>query len=388
MFKRLFPVGLLLVAALVAVSVYGQTATPAADTPQTTVQILYVACETEGVINVTGFATPGFDIFFRLYSGSAGSGDALTDLRRANVDGDYAYSERTPYQNGLNAAPGAIASAYIAIANTNTPESPVYETTVDDLVDGCGDAQNALQISDSAGAPVSDTGIDDPSTAFGIASPYGGLYNSGILNPTPLPAVVLGPRLPSLAGRTANPGLIFAQCNAFYPETTPGVIYDSDNAQVYWYWFADSAETVLQNLLYTNYYVKINGAPAVGTYTTPVTQRGNLFYVFYIVPLGNLSEGWYEIEFKQEWTLQINDGFDDYGPGTPNRLVDTGCNFYVTRNPLGGSYTYNNIYTGQANPPHNFERDIVQQQVIRDYLRTQSNIGQGVNVTPTPTTTP
>lgn len=359
-----------LLSATVAVMAQGGTTTTT-DEPQTTVQIFYVACEDLGVMNLTGVAQPGFSIFFQLYSGAGATGDALTNLRRANVSGDYAFSERTPYTDGRRVAPGAIGSARVLIAPTNAPENPSFETTVDDIQDGCNDAQNPLQSSDDAGDPVRSTG-----SSSGIASPDGGLLNPEIVL-TPEPQVVLGPRRTVQdARRTANPGLIFAQCDNFYPDTDPGLVYDSDNVRIYWYWFATTEELVAQNLSKTVYEVRLNSAPMTQVAVSGVTQRDGFFYVFYTVPVGNLAPGFYEVEFKQDWTELVNDGLDDYGPGSGVPNIRANCNFKVEPNPTGARVQYSGLYNPMTTPSHDYERAIIQRQVIQEYIENFSNIGQ------------
>ena len=56
------------------------TTTQATQTPSS-VNVFYVACENQGVINFDGTMQPGFDIYYQLFSGPNGSGTALTSLR-------------------------------------------------------------------------------------------------------------------------------------------------------------------------------------------------------------------------------------------------------------------------------------------------------------------
>lgn len=341
--------------------------------PQTTVEIFFVACEDLGVMNLNGFAQDGFDIFFQLYNGSNGTGETLTSLRRANVSGDYAFSERIPYRDDRRVAPLAIASARIIIAPTDTPEEPVYETTVDDIQDGCNDALNPLQSSDNAGDPVT---TPTPTIPEGIPNPDGGILNDGF-DPPEQGAVVIGPTFQDLpVGRTTNPGLVFALCDSFYPDAQPGLIYDSDSVRVYWYWFADSPERLQQNLSFTEYRVKLNQAPLDYVFASPVTQRGDAYYVFFTADVGTLAPGFYEVEFKQDWSLPVSDGFNNFGPGTGVPNIRTNCNFKVESDPNGSRGVYNNAYLPMDTPAHNFQRAIIEQQVIREYLEQRSNIGQ------------
>jgi len=343
--------------------------------PETTVNYFFIACEDEAVIDLNGFATPGFDIFYQVFNQAGAQGTALTALRRVNVDGDYAFSERIAYRDGQRVAPGAIASARVLIAVTETPDQPAFETVVEDVQDGCNDAANPLGSSDNAGDPVTE---DDANNEFtsGIVSPDGGQLNPTIIS-TPQPEVVIGPRLSDIpAGRTANPGLVFASCNSFYPQADPGLIYDTDNIRVFWYWIADTPELLQQNLSVTNYDVKINGAPVHTVVPSAVQERNGAFYQFYEVPVGQVRPGYYEVSFRQTWNEAITDGFEEFGPGTPTTLIDTRCNFEVERNPSGANVTtYSGMYIGGDEPPSDFRADIVRQETIQNFLE-QSNIGE------------
>lgn len=369
--RSLLLLSFLMLAAAVALA---QTDDDTEDTgPQTTVQFFVVICEDSAVVNLNGFATPGFDIFFQIFNGSSGTGDALTSLRRANVDGDYAFSERIAYRDDQRVAPGAIGSMRVLIAATDNPAEPAFETTADDVQDGCNDAQNPLQSSDNAGDPASPEVGTPPD---GIANPNGGVLNPNPVT-TPEPEVVLGPRFGAPApGRTADPGLLFALCDAFYPDADPGLLYDTDNIRIFWYWAADTSETLLDNIAASTFEVRLNSAPLVPVVQSNVTERNGLFYVFYTATLGNLRPGHYEVYYRQTFNRRISDGFNAFGPGTGLQEIKTNCNFRIERNPAGQDVAYNTQYVGMDGPTHDFRRAIVQQQVLRDYLESRSNVGQ------------
>jgi len=361
---------LLLLLAGGAVSAQDETDTET-DGPQTTVEILFVACQDLGVMNLSGTAQPGFDIFYQLFNGSNGSGDPLTGLRRINASGEYNFSERITYANGQLVAPGNIASARVLIAAVDTPDSPDFETFVDDLQDGCNDAQNPLQDSSGDGVDPVVEEADTTANTFGIASPDGGFINNDFNADQ---VVVLGPRDPAANTRARSPGLVFAQCDAF-PSARPGTVYDSDEVRVFWYWFANTRSTLEENLARTNYNIRINNAPVSldQLIVSPIEQRNSVFYRFYTLPIENLRPGFYKVDFQQTWSQPINDGFENYGPGTANPAIVTGCNFEVTRNPFGiDGIRYSGLYIGAETPFIN-ERDRVQQQVFDDLRDAAGN---------------
>ncbi len=371
--RYLLLLSILLLAAAVTLAQTDDTGDDEDTGPETTVQFFVVICEDSAVVNLNGFATPGFDIFFQIFNASSGTGDAMTSLRRANVDGDYAFSERISYRDGQRIAPGAIGSVRVLIAETDNPSEPVFDTVADDIQDGCNDAQNPLQNSDDAGDPASPEVGEAPD---GIANPNGGVLNPDV-ELTPEPEVVLGPRFEGPApGRTSDPGLLFALCDAFYPESDPGLLYDTDDIRVFWYWVADTEERLQENLAASTFEVKLNSAPLTPVFQSQVTERNGLYYVFYTSSLGNLRPGYYEVAYRQTFSQRISDGFNAFGPGTGLQEIKTNCNFKIERNPQGTNVSYNTQYIGGENPAHDFERAIVQQRVLRDYLESRSNVGQ------------
>lgn len=338
------------------------TTTTETDGPQTTVEILFFACENSSVMNLTGNAQPGFDVFYQVFSGSSGAGAELSALRQINADGDYTFSEQLPYANGQVVAPGSIASARILIAPEGAPEEPAFDTFVDDLQDGCGDDVIPPDVST---APIE---VTEEVQTFGIELPDGGSLG-GEEVPTPEPIVVLGPRRTN-ENRAVDAGTIFALCDDFYPEARPGLLYDSDFIEIFWYWFADTRTRLESNLARTSYLVKINQAPIPPdqVFVSPVTPRNGVFYRFFTVPVGNLGPGFYEVEFNQDWSQQISDGFDEYGPGTANPRVRSTCNFEVQENPFGLDPFVSGLFIGADTPAHDFQRAIREDQVLDEFL--------------------
>jgi hypothetical protein len=255
-------------------------------------------------------------------------------LRRVSVDGSYAVSEQLAYNSGTVAA-GATGSARVLIARESDSSSTIYDTTVNDLQDGCNSPRNAAISSTGAGDPVTTT------TATGtIRSPLGGFLT---LDQPPNPLVVIG--VPSQPGRSNQPGVVFAECDQ-YPESGPGLLYDDDNIYIYWSWFAKTEAQVQDHINRAVYSVKFMTAPLVPVQVSPIQQIGSNFWVFYTVPVGNLSPGRYGVEFNLSWAAQITDGYDDFGPGTLNDRFHSTCTFDIQARPNGrGNVSYNGMYS-------------------------------------------
>ena len=86
--------------------------------------------------------------------------------------------------------------------------------------------------------------------------------------------------------RTANPGLIFAECQDV-EGADPGLLYDTDEIRVFWSWFAQTSHQVRDHINNAQYGVTLNGQ------TFPIVQRSNIkqipdsenWWVFYTVNL-------------------------------------------------------------------------------------------------------
>lgn len=312
------------------------TPAPATTGPTSNVAILYVACQDSGVVNFTGQMQAGYDIYYQLFSGVGGTGTALSGLRRAPVNGNYAYSEVVAYSGGSVAA-GQTGSVVVSIGRETDSSRTIYTTTVNDMQDGCATPQNTVGTStDLGGTGTSGT----PTTTFtSILSPFGGELNPGY-NPQPASAVVIGPRKFTVP-RQQTAGLIFAECNQ-YPVALPGVVYDNDRVVIFWSWFAKTAEQVQAHIDNAQYEIEYFGNPFTQPIIrTPIQQRGRNWYVFYYLDLGSVRPDTYYIGYQLTWANAITDGYDDYGPGTGNERHIGSCDFSVAPNLAGTAVEYN-----------------------------------------------
>lgn len=340
--KRL-ALGVMMIAMLLftvtAASAQAVVTTPVATTsgPTSNVTIFYVACADQGVVNFNGQMQAGYDVYYQLYSGAGGTGTALSGLRRAGVNGQYAYSEAVPYSGGTLAA-GATGSVKVSIARESDPTRTIYETTVNDLQDGCAAPQNPVGTSTDLGGSGTTAQNTNAVTVTPILSPFGGNLNPGY-NPNSSTTVVIGPRDFSVP-RQETAGLIFAECNQ-YPVALPGVVYDTDRTVVFWSWYARTAEQVQQHIDNVQYKIEYFGNPfPLPVVRTPIQKRGANWYVFYYIELGNVRPDTYYLGFETTWLNPITDGYDDFGPGTGNERIIGNCDFTVSPNPTGTAVSY------------------------------------------------
>jgi hypothetical protein len=112
-----------------------------------------------------------------------------------------------------------------------------------------------------------------------------------------------------------------------------------------------------QHLANAQYSVKLNTADLpMTTRSEPVRRNGN-FWVFYTANVGNLAPGHYEVGYLLTWANPVNDGYDDYGPGTANPRSSGICNFDVLPNPDGTSIVHNGMYFPTNFPTHDIILD-------------------------------
>lgn len=333
-----------------------QTATPTG--PSNDVQGFLVICADSAVINFTGSMLSGFDVYFQLFAGTAGSGTSLTSMRQVQADGAFSFSEQVPYISGSTVAAAQSASANVLVAREGDPSRVDFEFVLTDVQDGCGAqaAQNPLGTSVDVGSGITDASTD---TTTGTTTSARHLLapNGGILNPNlqAEPSVVIGAR-PSVNFRSQTPGLIFAECNA-YPMALPGLVLESDSITIYWAWFTNTEEQMEEHIAHALYSVKLNQAPFPNVTRSDIEQRDGDFWVFYSVNVGNLAPGYYEVEYRLTWDQPVNDGFQDFGPGTDHPVEANNCLFQVARNPNASGVVHSGMYLPGTLPAHWIEPD-------------------------------
>lgn len=315
-----------------------------------TINYFFVLCEDRVVVNFSGTMQAGFDVYYQVFSGPGGTGDALTPLRRIEVSGTYATSDTLNYTNGT-LAPQTVGSAYVAIGAEDNPDNTLFTDFVDDLQDNCAEPQNApatgVDVDGSAPTGTSDTtsgANGSPGTladgTSAILSPFGGVVNPNYVPPDK-PLVLVGPRERFELPRQETPGLIFAECED-YPVAEPGIVYDTDNVVVFWSWFTATEEQMLDHIENVQYSVTYyQTLPLPNTVRSDIRRIDGNYWVFYYSVLGSLRPGRYYIEYKANWEAPHFDGFVEFGPGTENEQIVSGCEFVVQPNPEGIQPSFN-----------------------------------------------
>jgi hypothetical protein len=322
-----------------------------------TVNYYFAACETQAVIDLDGNMLAGYDLYVQVFDATGGTGNALTGLVRVPVDGAYQISAVLPYATGKSVLLGQFASARILIARESDPESSTYNQTVDDIQDTCIEPAYSPTGGNSTGGG---TPLIDPITgqvvqgeqigSSGIFTPDGGILNETYALPSE-GIVQIGARpseLERIEGRTSDPGIIFAECDA-YPLSDPGRLFDTDTLIVFWSWFARTPAQVQNHINTASYEVFLSSPYAYrqvfpNVQISPIVRRedGN-YYVFYSANLGNgFRPGEYKVDYYVTWAEAITDGYDDFGPDTEFPFLQNTCTFEVEINPSGVRIDRNN----------------------------------------------
>lgn len=323
--KRLLPAIMMVMLLAVGMAVSAQ------DGSASSVTIFYVACENQGVVNLSGTMESGLDVYYQVFSGPGGTGTPLSNVRQVQVDGAYAFSETIPYTGGTIPA-GGTGSVRVFIAREGNSASTASDIfNVDDFQDGCNNAQNALGTSVDTGATGAGA-VSSTSSGPKIRSPFGGFINPD-LTLTPEPAVVLGARQSVNPQRSQTAGVIFAECDKYLPQAAPGVLYDTDNLVIFWSWYARTITQVEDHIAQAEYSVQLNRAPLVGVTVSPIEKRGANFWVFYTAQIGRLRPGQYGVEFRLNWKQAIFDGYGNFGPDTDTLEMTGTCSFTIEPNP-------------------------------------------------------
>ena len=294
-----------------------------------TINWFYSACEDRMVVDLHGRMQAGYDVYYQAFDLFGGNGQAITGLRRVSVNGDYSLSQEVNWLGGATRALGTPISVVFRIGRENDPDSTTFQEASDDYLGTCEEQGSTLEAEETLGT-------SDIISSSGVFTPDGGLLNPIYYVP-PEPLVQIGAR-PSdneVPGRTANPGLIFAEC-ADVAGADPGILYDTDGIIVFWSWFAKTVAQVEDHLLNARYMANLGGQPIPDIQVSEIKQvPGSLnWWVFYTVNLGDKWEpGTYGIDFAVAWVNPISDGYEEFGPDTANERLDSGCLFVIERNP-------------------------------------------------------
>ncbi len=294
-----------------------------------TINWFYSACEDRMVLDLHGNMEAGYDVYYQAFDAVGGGGNAITALRRVAVNGDYATSQVVNWLGRETRALDTPISVVFRIGRENDPDDTNFQEASDDVLGECEEPGSTLEVEQTLG-----TG--DMIASSGVFRPDGGMLNP-IFYEEPEPLVKIGARDSEneIPGRTADPGLIFAEC-ADVAGADPGVLYDTDEIRLFWSWFATTEAQVQDHISNALYSVKLIGQAIPDIRMSEIKQLPGSpdWWVFYTVNLGDKWEpGRYGVDYALRWANPISDGYEEFGPGTDNELLDSGCLFVIERNP-------------------------------------------------------
>lgn len=297
-----------------------------------TVRWYYSACEDRMVVDLQGKMQAGYDLYYQAFDRFGGLGDPLTELTRVDVDGDYAVSQAVHWLNDATRALGTPISVVFRIAQESDPDSTLFQEPSDDFLGECHEPGETLIVTEEMSVP------EDMISSANVFRPDGAYLNPVYRRPLEhLVHIGARPSETDNRDRTANPGVIFAGC-LDAQGADPGLIYDTDELKIFWSWFATTRDQVQDHINSAQYLVKIDTQPIPDfQISEPKRIPGDPnYWVFYTVSLGDKwRPGGYVISFVVTWSNPITDGYDDFGPGTANERLESGCRYAIRKNPYG-----------------------------------------------------
>ena len=155
---------------------------------------------------------------------------------------------------------------------------------------------------------------------------------------------------------TATPTLSPTPTQAVWPEVTPAVIkpYCSVEDQspvmiqanqpvtLAWSWGATTAELVQDHIDAANYTIRFEDQPVNANRRSPIEHvgDGDYYRVTWYADLGMLLPGEYFSGRGLEWSQQISDGWNTYGPGGEFETVGDYCDVIVEEATMPGPQPY------------------------------------------------
>lgn len=131
---------------------------------------------------------------------------------------------------------------------------------------------------------------------------------------------------------------IWAYCNIYNGQAQnlfPRTARSDQTVSLYWSWFVTRPELMADHQNAVDYDVRINNRRLENwdQYATELrrdSRNNNYWTIYWYVPLGQLEPGEYTVEYRATWSQVVNDGLQDYGPGTENTEDVGSCTFTIT----------------------------------------------------------
>ena len=125
---------------------------------------------------------------------------------------------------------------------------------------------------------------------------------------------------------------VFAYCDnpGMGVPRAPTDLVTGSTIEIVWAWFAATRELLAENIAAANYDVRLNGVPVQNIVRAAPRQQadGTWWQYFYARSLP-LNSGPQQVTIQVTWDEIINDGYNDYGPGTGIPSQSGTCTFSV-----------------------------------------------------------
>jgi len=132
--------------------------------------------------------------------------------------------------------------------------------------------------------------------------------------------------LPTPDGNRVN---ILAYCRQ--KRVAPPRVTTNDNVYVEWSWYVALPDYMDEHLENANYEVRLDGQLLENweQYAEEMKRESGVWIIYWYYPVGKLSAGEHEITYRVTWDEVISDGYERFGPGTPNEDNTGNCPFSV-----------------------------------------------------------
>lgn len=127
---------------------------------------------------------------------------------------------------------------------------------------------------------------------------------------------------------------IFAMCDnpALGGGSAPTDLKVGSSVIVWWSWIVADPSYIPQHEQNVVYEVALNGEVLSDwrNFGSSVRETGSSYVKSWAVPAGTLDEpGTYRVTYRATWRQTIEDGYERFGPGTPNPVEEGSCTFTV-----------------------------------------------------------
>jgi hypothetical protein len=148
----------------------------------------------------------------------------------------------------------------------------------------------------------------------------------GLVAPPPLQ-----PQTPATPTPTPEPNRVDILAYCQQKNVRPERPTTDDNVYVEWSWYVALPEFMDEHLKNAHYEVRLDGKLLENwrQYATEMRVEEGRWIVYWYYPVGKLTAGEHEIDYKLTWDEAISDGYKDFGPGTANETNEGNCTFTV-----------------------------------------------------------